>query len=102
MKEAGVKGSSFIGRLPLWATLIPLVLGVAFWGWMWRDYAARFQTDLEAVAVQAGAPVDAKISVGGFPYRLEARIPDVVATLDDAALKGRLVVKELTVNRVPW
>ena len=55
MKEAGVKGSSFIGRLPLWATLIPLVLGVAFWGWMWRDYAARFQTDLEAVAVQAGA-----------------------------------------------
>lgn len=84
-------------RIPLWATLIPLVLGVLLWGWMWRDYATRFRADL-----QAAAPQHSEISVSGFPYRLEARIPDVDAPLDGGALQARLRVKELAVNRVPW
>ena len=84
-------------RFPLWATLIPLVLGVLVWGWMWRGYAERFRTDLEAAA-----PAGTRISVGGFPYRLEARIPDASAVLDAGVLQGRLAVKELAINRVPW
>lgn len=84
-------------RFPLWATLIPLVLGVLAWGWMWRGYSERFRADLEAAA-----PAGTDIAVGGFPYRLEARIPDAKAALDAGVLQGRLVAKELTVNRVPW
>lgn len=84
-------------RIPLWATLIPLVLGVILWGWMWRDYAARFRNEL-----QAAAPAGTDVSVGGFPYRLEARIPDVKAALDAGVLQGSLQVRELAVNRVPW
>ena len=84
-------------RFPLWATLIPLVLGVLVWGWMWRGYAERFRTDLEAAA-----PAGTKISVGGFPYRLEARIPNAAAVLDAGVLQGKLAVQDLAINRVPW
>ena len=83
-------------RIPLWATLIPLVLGVLLWGWMWRGYAAGFRTDLQAVAPGT------EIALSGFPYRLEARSPDVDVPLDAGAVQGRLKVKELAVNRVPW
>lgn len=92
-----MKAGSFIGRVPLWATLIPLALGVVFWGWLWRDYAGRFEADLSAVV-----PDTADISVGGFPYRLEARIPEFATALDAGVLQGKLGVRELTVNRVPW
>ncbi len=83
-------------RIPLWATLLPLVLGVLLWGWMWRGYAAGFRADLQAVAPGSA------VSLSGFPYRLEARSPDVDVTLDAGVLQGRLQVKELSVNRVPW
>lgn len=84
-------------RIPLWITLIPLVLGVLLWGWMWRGYAAGLRADLEKAA-----PPGAEIRLSGFPYRLEAHIADVDAKLDDGALQGRLRVKDLAVNRVPW
>lgn len=87
----------FIGRIPLWATLVPLVLGVLLWGWVWRGYADSFRADLQQVA-----PPGTDIALGGFPYRLEARIQNLDTSLGTEVLRGRLQAKGLAVNRVPW
>jgi hypothetical protein len=84
-------------RIPLWATLIPLLAGIAVWAFIWRGYAAGFETDLEAVL-----PAGTAIETGGFPYRLEAEITPAAVVLEDKALSARASASRLTVNRVPW
>ncbi|MCG2841668.1 DUF2125 domain-containing protein [Sandaracinobacter sp. RS1-74] len=84
-------------RIPLWATLLPLLIGVIAWAWFWHGFAEGFRRDLEKAL-----PDDVRIDVGGFPYRLEARFPDFEAKLADAALSGSVKAAELRVNRVPW
>ncbi len=84
-------------RIPLWATLIPLMLGIAVWGFIWRGYEAQFEADLRKVL-----PADVEIDAAGFPYRLEARLGTIELSHGDAALELALAAKEATVNRVPW
>ncbi len=84
-------------RIPLWATLIPLVLGIAVWGIVWRGYEAGFEADLRRVL-----PADAGVEAGGFPYRLEARLAGIKLDHNDAALELGLAAEGATINRVPW
>jgi hypothetical protein len=84
-------------RIPLWATLIPLALGIAVWGFVWRGYAAGFEADLRQVL-----PADVGVDAGGFPYRLEARLDSVKLDHRDAALELGLAAEGATINRVPW
>lgn len=84
-------------RVPLWATLIPLLLGIAVWGFIWRGYEAQFEEDLRKVL-----PADADIDAAGFPYRLEARLGTLKLEHRDAALALGLAAEAATVNRVPW
>lgn len=84
-------------RIPLWATLIPLVLGVLLWAWLWRGYEARLESDLAKIL-----PPGTAIEATGFPYRLEARIAPARAALDDVALSASVSAAEAAVNRVPW
>ncbi len=84
-------------RIPLWATLIPLVAGVGLWGWMWRGYAAGFEADLARVL-----PANSGVEAGGFPYRLEADIRPIDLLREDEALKVQLRAEAGRVNRVPW
>ncbi len=86
-----------IRRIPLWATLLPLVLGVAIWALVWRGYARDLEADLAAVL-----PAGTAVEVGGFPYRLEARLGRADIVRGDVAIAARLRADELTVNRVPW
>lgn len=86
-----------IGRLPLWSMLIPLVAGVAIWGWFWRGHAAGLEADLARVL-----PPNSRIEVGGFPYRLEAQVEPVDLRVDEVALTASLKASRATVNRVPW
>lgn len=86
-----------IGRIPLWATLLPLVLGVAVWALVWRGYEAGFEADLREVL-----PAGTDIEAGGFPYRLEARLADLKLAHRDEALLLELNADEVRVNRVPW
>jgi hypothetical protein len=86
-----------IGRIPLWATLLPLLLGVAVWAFVWRGYEAGFEADLRKVL-----PADAEIEAGGFPYRLEARLGEIKLEHRDAALELGLATESMAVNRVPW
>jgi hypothetical protein len=84
-------------RIPLWATLIPLVLGIAVWAFVWRGYEAQFEADLKKVL-----PADRAIDAGGFPYRLEARLETLKLAHRDTALDLGLAAEDATVNRVPW
>jgi hypothetical protein len=84
-------------RIPLWATLVPLVLGVLLWALLWRGYEARLESDLAKIL-----PPGAVIEASGFPYRLEARIAPASLALDDVALSARVSAAEAAVNRVPW
>jgi len=82
-------------RLPLWLTVVPLVLAVAGYWWAWSGWRHEFRAEIARVL--PGVPV----SIGGFPYRLEADVAtprlaargDVTATA--AAERG-------IVNRGPW
>jgi hypothetical protein len=84
-------------RIPLWATLIPLALGIAVWAFVWRGYEADFEADLKKVL-----PADAMVDAGGFPYRLEARLETLNLAHADTALELGLAAEEVTINRVPW
>lgn len=85
-----------MSRIPLWATLAPLVLGILLWLWLWRGYAADFRAELEKAL-----PADTAIEISGFPYRLEARVQHFDARGGDV-LHGAVRADELVVNRVPW
>lgn len=84
-------------RIPLWATLIPLALGIAVWAFVWRGYEADFEADLKKVL-----PADLMVDAGGFPYRLEARLNSVKLAHADTALELDLAAEDATINRVPW
>lgn len=85
-----------IGRFPLWATLLPLLVGILVWGLLWRGQAAGFEADLQKILPSA------EIVVTGFPYRLEAKVAPVRLSHQDTALVASLTAPEVSVNRVPW
>ncbi len=84
-------------RWPLWTAFLPLIVGVTVWAIVWRGYAATFEADLRRVL-----PETVELSVGGFPYRLEARARDVRLAHRDAALDAMVSAEAVAVNRVPW
>lgn len=81
-------------RLPLWATLIPLIVGLAIYWWYWDRERAAFEDRLETLFGK-------DVSVSGFPYRLEGDIVkprlghDGQYALDVGAHRA-------VINRQPW
>jgi hypothetical protein len=76
-------------------SLLPLLLGLAVYGQFWRGWAADFETTL------AGWFPGERVSVGGFPYRLEAELIDVKREHEGGVLAA-LAVRQLRLNRGPW
>lgn len=82
-------------RVPLWLTLVPLLVAVGVYYLLWQGWARQFE------AVVADWLPGASFSVGGFPYRLEA-------TVRNAALAGGEGIRleasspKLRINRGPW
>ena len=84
-------------RIPLWVTLIPLVVGVAIWLWLWRGYADGFRAELGRWLTPG-----AEVTMEGFPYRLEADIQKAEVSRQSDALAMDVRAAEAVVNRVPW
>jgi hypothetical protein len=84
-------------RIPLWVTLVPLALGIGLWYLMWTGWRDRLAEALADVL-----PAGTEISIGGFPYRLEARTGPVALSHRDEALRLSLEARALAVNRQPW
>lgn len=82
-------------RWPLLLSLLPLGLGLAVYGQMWRDWAAGFETTLSAW-FPGQHP-----AVGGFPYRLEAEMAGV-SRRHDGTVRLAMAVDRLRLNRGPW
>ncbi len=82
-------------RVPLWLTVVPLVLGAAVYWHFWTGWRDTLRADLGAVL--PGTPV----TIGGFPYRLEADVARPRYALDGPV---RLTVDaaRARANRNPW
>jgi len=86
-----------IGRLPLWATLVPLVAGILVWFILWGGHRDRLVADMQQLL-----PAGTQIATSGFPYRLVATVKPLDIGRDDVAVSGRLQAAEVSVNRQPW
>ncbi len=82
-------------RWPLIVSLLPLLLGLAVYGQVWRGWAADFETTL------ASWFPGQRLAVGGFPYRLEAELPGAARRHDGAATLA-MAAARLRINRGPW
>ncbi|QXQ04807.1 DUF2125 domain-containing protein [Sphingosinicellaceae bacterium] len=82
-------------RIPLWLTVVPLILGVAGYWWFWSGYKDGFREQIAAVF--PGSPV----TIGGFPYRLEAEVgsPRLESRGDVPATAS---ADNAILNRGPW
>lgn len=82
-------------RIPLWLTVVPLVIGGAVYWHFWSGYRDRLGADIASVVPQA------IVSIGGFPYRMEADVAAPVVTRA-GAIKLVLRATRALVNRGPW
>ncbi len=81
-------------RVPLWLTLVPLLLGGAAYWHFWSGWRDTLRADVAAA-------VPGKTTIGGFPYRLEAEIAAPRYTLD-GPLRLVLSATRALANRNPW
>lgn len=84
-------------RIPLIVTLVPLALGIGAWYLVWSGWRDRLETALRDIL-----PAETALSVGGFPYRLEARTGPVRLVQRDSATVATLEADWLSVHRQPW
>ncbi len=82
-------------RVPLWLTIVPLLLGGLIYWQFWAGWRDRLRTDL-AVAVPGEA-----VTIGGFPYRLEADVAHPAYRLD-GPFRIDVTAARARVNRNPW
>ncbi len=82
-------------RWPLLLALLPLVLGMAVYGQLWRGWAADY-----AVTLARWFP-GTQPQATGFPYRLEAEIPGA-ALAHDGGVRLGFTAERLRLNRGPW
>jgi len=82
-------------RWPLLLSLLPLLVGLAAYGYFWRGWAADFETTL------AGWFPGRQVQVTGFPYRMEAELA-AVTLAHNGGTSVALAVDKLRLNRGPW
>lgn len=85
-----------IRRIPLWATLLPLLIGIAVYHHWWSG-----QRDAFAAEVRALLGPGATIEIGGFPYRLEADVGRIAITRANAEARLAVGADGLALNRQP-
>lgn len=82
-------------RWPLLMALLPLLLGLAVYGQLWRGWAADYESTL-ARWFPGSRP-----QATGFPYRLEAELAGV-ALFRGGTVELAAAVERLRLNRGPW
>jgi hypothetical protein len=86
-----------VKRIPLWLTVVPLLVAIAGYWWFWSGYKREFRSEIAAI-LPGRAPV-----IGGFPYRLEATTVDApVLEKRGPDFSARLTASQAILNRGPW
>lgn len=83
-------------RFPLWLTLVPLVLAVAGYYWYWSAQRDAFRTEIARVFPGSA------LSVGGFPYRLEATVGAPARKSLAPDIDARVSAASAVLNRGPF
>ena len=82
-------------RVPLWLTVVPLIVAVAGYWYVWTGYKNDFRAEIATVL--PGKPV----TIGGFPYRMEATVAAPrLETHGDVTASGEAA--NAILNRGPW
>ncbi len=82
-------------RVPLWLTLVPLLVGIAGYYWVWSGWARDF-----GAVISAWLPGTA-VEVTGFPYRLEADVAQPQLSGGDV-VRLTATASSAAINRGPW
>jgi hypothetical protein len=82
-------------RIPLWVTLVPLAVGILAYFLLWQGWARDFER-----LVEDWLP-DARVSVSGFPYRLEADANEVRLG-GGSTVKLAASAPRIRINQGPW
>ncbi len=83
-------------RFPLWLTLVPLFVAVGGYWWLWSGYRDTLRVELARVL-----PGKA-VTIGGFPYRLEATVEMPARASHAADIDARASAGRAVLNRGPW
>ena len=83
-------------RIPLLATLVPLIVGLLGYYYWWNGERDRFAEELGRFLGR-----ETPVEVGGFPYRLEADFGAMALSRITPLVTLRLSVDRLAVNRAP-
>jgi len=83
-------------RFPLWLTVVPLIAAVAGYYWYWTGQRDAFRAEIARVLPGQS------LSVGGFPYRLEATVgrPSRASLAPD--IDARVSAAQAILNRGPF
>ena len=83
-------------KVPLWATVIPLLIAFAAYGWWWNARMDRFRTE-----VGAALGPEVAVTYGGFPYRLHAETARTALERRRVDTLARLSVDRMRLDRQP-
>ncbi|TRW18187.1 DUF2125 domain-containing protein [Glacieibacterium frigidum] len=83
-------------RFPLWLTLVPLVAGVGGYYWYWSGQRDAFRAEIARVLPGSS------LSVGGFPYRLEAVVGSPARKSLAPDIDARVSAAQAVLNRGPF
>jgi hypothetical protein len=86
-----------MSRIPLWVMVLPLALGLSLYWLFWRGEANDFRQVVEKAIPDAG-PVE----IGGFPYRIEARLPHLTLRRQHDDSFAELTTGRIEIDRQPW
>lgn len=82
-------------RIPLWLTIVPLIVALALYALLWRGWAADFEAEIKRWLPESG------LEIGGFPYRLEAEASAPVLRFG-SLFQLQLEADSALINRGPW
>ncbi len=84
-------------RVPIWVALVPLLLGLGAYWLYWNGEAQAFRAAVATLVPEAPTP-----EIGGFPYRIEARLPALSWGYRADGVTASLETGQVVVNRQPW
>ena len=83
-------------RFPLWLTIVPLAAAVGGYWYAWSGWRDDFHAELARVVPGSA------VTIGGFPYRMEAEVGALARASRAPDIDARVSAASAVLNRGPW